>query len=114
MQHRSVTSQTEIVFSLRDALKEEILRKVRKSSAFGILTDEVADVVTFIQFYCRESEEVVTKFMSCQNILEEHKAANSESITNLLIGEIEKGSLDIVNLLGFSAMVEKSRSSCAA
>lgn len=57
-----------------DAMKKEVLKKARKSHAFRITTDEVADIsvkenlVTFIQFYDKECEEIVTKFLSCQNI----------------------------------------------
>ncbi|KAG1693351.1 hypothetical protein GQR58_007100 [Nymphon striatum] len=58
-------SQTEIFLVLGDAMKEEVLKKARRSHAFGILTDEVADIsvkenlVTFIQFYDRECEQVL-------------------------------------------------------
>lgn len=45
-------------------MKEDMLRRARKSNTFDILTDEVADIsvqenlVTFIQFYCKETDEV--------------------------------------------------------
>ena len=49
-----------------------MIKNVKKASAFGILTDEVADIsvrenlVTFIQFYNRETNAVATHFLSCQ------------------------------------------------
>lgn len=108
-QHRSARSQTEIFLTLGDAMKEEVLKKARTANAFGLLTDEVADIsvkenlVTFIQFFDRELEETVTKFLSCKNIMEKYSAADAESITNLLLEEMENDSLDIANLTGFTS-----------
>lgn len=51
----------------RKSVKNELLRRVKKA-AFGMLTDEVADVSltenlkTFVQYYCREKQRVETSF----------------------------------------------------
>lgn len=100
-------------------MQEEMFRRARKSNTFGILTDEVADIsvqenlVTFIQFYCKETDEVCTHFLSCQNIL-----SNFASIAALLLEEIQNDSLETARLTGFisdgaSVMVGK-RSGVAA
>lgn len=62
---------------------------MKKASACGILTDEVADLsvtenlVTFIQFYNSETDAVETHFLSCQNVLAEFQNANAEAIAPL-------------------------------
>ncbi|VDI37058.1 Hypothetical predicted protein [Mytilus galloprovincialis] len=108
-QHRSARSQTEIFRTLGDVMKEIMLENVRKSNAFGLMTDEVADIsvkenlVTFIQYYSFKDEETKTNFLSCKDILEKHNAANAETITGLLLEELESDKLDVSKLTGFSS-----------
>lgn len=108
-QHRSAECQTEIFTTLGEAMREMLLNDVRKSPAFGILTDEVCDIsvtenlMTFIQFYRSESESVCTQFISCKNILKDFSSANSESITEIILNVLQDDKLDISKLAGFSS-----------
>lgn len=113
-QHRSAGAQTEIFLTMGNTMKKEVLRKVKSALAFGILTDEVADVsvtenlVTFIQFYCRETDQVETQFLSCQNVLENFQSANAEAIATLLLKEIEE--LDDLDLGCFTGLTSDGAS----
>ena len=108
-QHRSVECQTEIFTTLGEVMRDMLLNDVRKSPAFGILTDEVCDIsvtenlMTFIQFYRSETESVCTQFLSCKNILSEFSSANSESIAELILNVLKDDKLDISKLAGFSS-----------
>ncbi|CAC5419418.1 unnamed protein product [Mytilus coruscus] len=64
-----------------------MLENVRRSNAFGLMTDEVAEI------------SVKEKL----NILEKHNAANAETITDLLLEELESDKLDVSKLTGFSS-----------
>lgn len=107
--HRSGKCQSEIFLTLGETMKEEMRRRARKSNAFGILTDEVADIsvqenlVTFIQFYCKETDEVCKNFLSCQNILSNFASADAASIAALLLEEIQNDSLETARLTGFTS-----------
>ncbi|CAG2239554.1 unnamed protein product [Mytilus edulis] len=86
--HRSAECQSEIFYDFGETMKKSLLSDVKKSPAFGILTDEVCDIsvtenlMTFIQYYNSTSESVCTQFLSCQNILSEFSSANADAITN--------------------------------
>ena len=108
--HRSCRSQAEIFKLLGQTVKSELIKKVKNALAFGLLTDEVADVsvtenlVTFIQFYNRDTDSVETQFLACQNVLSEFQSANAESISALLLKELEENDdLNLNCLTGFTS-----------
>ena len=82
-QHRSEGSLIEIFLTIGNVVKELTLKKVRAASCFGLMTDEMTDVsvtsqlITFVQYFCTESETVETKFLSAQDVLKEHDAATT-------------------------------------
>ena len=105
-EHRSAGSQADIFKLLGQTVKTQLIQNVKKASAFGIMTDEVADIsvsenlVTFIQFYNNEHDAVETHFLSCQNVLAEFQNANAEAIATLILKELEEN--DGLNLLCFT------------
>ena len=90
-------------------MKQKVVEEVRQCKAFGLLTDEVADIsvtenlITFIQFFSSHTQEVETRFLSCQNILEEFSSANAEAISSLLFKELKSNGLDVASLPGFTS-----------
>ncbi|VDI55299.1 Hypothetical predicted protein [Mytilus galloprovincialis] len=107
--HRSAECQSEIFMTLGETMKKSLLSDVKKSPAFGILTDEVCDIsvtenlMTFIQYYNSTSESVCTQFLSCQNILSEFSSANADAITKLILSELKDDDLDVSKFAGFSS-----------
>ncbi|WAR20733.1 ZN862-like protein [Mya arenaria] len=105
--HQSEGAHQEIFQTIGDTIKTELVEHVNKSLAYGLLTDEVSDIavyenlITFVQFYCAETKKVETKFLSCQNILQDFECANAVAIKSLLASEV--GKLDQSTLTGFSS-----------
>ncbi|PFX25821.1 Zinc finger protein 862 [Stylophora pistillata] len=100
-QHRSEGSLTEIVLTIGNVVKELNLKKIRAASCFGLMTDEMTDVsvtsqlITFVQYFCTQSETVETSFLSAQNVLKEHDAATVQAIYDLLKEELLSSQLGI-------------------
>ena len=106
--HRSQGSVREIYLSLGDAVKQTLLKKVRKAKSFGLLMDEVTDItvssqlISFIQFWDQENSSVTTMFLSSQNALEDFASCNSEAITELVKKNLVACNLDINKRMGLS------------
>ncbi|PFX22249.1 hypothetical protein AWC38_SpisGene13242 [Stylophora pistillata] len=100
-QHRSEGSLTEIFLTIGNVVKELTLKNVRAASCFGLMTDEMTDVsvtsqlITFVQYFCTQSETVETSFLSAQNVLKEHDAATAQAIYDLLKEELLSSQLGI-------------------
>ena len=68
-QHRSEGSVIEIFLTLGKVIKQQILKRVRAASCFGIMIDEMTDVsvtsqlITFVQYFDNDSGTVETKFL---------------------------------------------------
>jgi len=107
-QHRSEGSLTEIFLTIGNVVKELTLKKVRAASCFGLMTDEMRDVsvasqlITFVQYFCTQSETVETKFLSPQDVLKEHDAAIAQAIYDLLKEELLSSQLDIKDVMGLA------------
>ena len=106
--HRSQGSVREIYLSLGDAVKQTLLKKVRKAKSFGLLMDEVTDItvssqlISFIQFWDQDNSSVTTMFLSSQNALEDFASCNSKAITELMVKKDLACNLDISRLMGLS------------
>ena len=93
-----------IFLAIGSALMERVLKKGKRAGCYGLLCDEVTDVsvmellVTFIQFFDSETEEVETKFLFVENILKNSPSANAETIFNILTQKIDEFGLQIKNL----------------
>ena len=107
-QHRSEGFLIEIFLTIGNVVKELTLKKVRAASCFGLMTDEITDVsvtsqlITFVQYFCTQSETVETKFLSTQDVLKEHDAATALAIYDLLKEELLSSQLDIKDVMGLA------------
>ena len=94
-QHRSEGSVIEIFLTLGKVMKQQILKKVRAASCFGIITDEMTDVsvtyqlITFVQYFDNDSGTVEAKFPSVQDVSEKHHSANVQVIYDLVEKELQ-------------------------
>ena len=99
-----------MIIMLSDLIKEDLVAKIKTSSAFSLLTDEVTDIsniqqlLTFLRYYGVEKGTTETCFANTSNLLAESatSAADSESIflslQDLIKNEL---SLDLKDLKAF-------------
>lgn len=81
-----------------EAIREDVVEKIRKSHAFGLLTDEVTDIsntaqlITFAKYYNVEIGDAETRFVGLSDLLadSEDTSANSQSIFNSLVTLVGK------------------------
>lgn len=74
-------------------IKENVVKKIKKSQGFGLLTDEVTDIsnttqlITFAKYYDVEKGDAETRFIGLCDLLADSKdtSANAESIFNSLV-----------------------------
>lgn len=84
------------------------MKRVRAASCSGILIDEMTDVsvtsqlITFVQYFDSDSGTVETKFLSVQDVLEEHHSANAQAIYDLVKKELQLSQPDIEDLMGLA------------
>jgi len=94
--HRSQGSQRELFLLLGQALKDEIVKKVKNANSYSLMVDEATDVsvveqlISFIQFANPETGAPEVHFLSIQNVLENSTSANVATIVKLLREEINK------------------------
>ena len=106
-QHRSQGSQRELFLFLRQALKNDLLKKVQAANSYGLLVDEVTDVtvleqlISFIQFVNQQSR--APEVLSVQNVLGTSTSANAETIVNVITEELKQDKLDINKLRSFAS-----------
>ena len=94
-----------------EIIREEVVEKINKSEAFGLLTDEVTDItntaqlVTFAKYYDVEKGDAETGFIGLSDLLvdSEDTSANSKSIFNSLVGLIGKLQLWLQDLKAFAS-----------
>ena len=61
-----------------------------------------SQLITFVQYFCTQSETVETNFLSAQNVLKEHDAATAQAIYDLLKEELVLSQLDIKDVMGLA------------
>lgn len=71
-------------------MKEMLLEKVRTASCFGVTSQLIS-----VQYFDTQSGTFGTKFLSAQDVLKEHAAANTQAIYDLLQEELLSPQLDI-------------------
>ena len=107
--HRGQGSQRDVFLFLGEALKQQLMTKMKSAESYGLLVDEVSDVsvtehlISFIQYYDHQTRQVETSFLSCQNILEEYESANATALTELILKSLEENGLQVAKLTGFSS-----------
>ena len=99
--HRSQDSQRELFLLLGQALKDEIVKKVKNANSYGLMVDEatyvsvVEQLISFIQFANPDTGVSEVHFLSIQDVLENPTSANAATIVKLIREELSKDGLDI-------------------
>ncbi|XP_028416122.1 uncharacterized protein LOC114539706 [Dendronephthya gigantea] len=96
---------------IANVITEKIIKKIKKSEVFGLLTDDVTDVsniqklVSFIQFFDEDIDDCVTKFIEATDLLESspNSSPDAEAIFSCLVKLLKKHGLDINELKGFAS-----------
>ena len=102
--HRSQGSQQELFLLLGQALKDEIVKKVKNVNSYGLMVDEATDVsvvehlISSIQFANPETGAPEVHFLSIQDVLENSTSANATTIVKLIREELSKDGLHINKL----------------
>ncbi|VDI71617.1 Hypothetical predicted protein [Mytilus galloprovincialis] len=108
-QHRSQAALREIFIAIGGTLEDKLVKEVQQAEHYGLMVDidDVSDIsvmeqmVTFIQFYSKTECKVKTAFLSIDNLLEESDSANSTTITDRIIKNIEEYGLKKDKLCSF-------------
>ena len=99
-----------MIIVLSDIIKEELVKKIRKSKSYTCLIDEVTDIsnvqnlLTFIRFYGMEKAMTVSKFVNTCGILRESETTSPDdlSIFFCLKNVLENNlGLNLEELIGF-------------
>ena len=100
----------ELVLTLGE-LMEDIIQEIKKSNAYGLLTDEVTDLsntlqlVTFIKYYDQNLGDPRTRFVNISDVLEGSvdTTATAETIHGCLINLLNFLDLKIQNAQAFTS-----------
>lgn len=88
--HRSIGSQREILLTLSDTLKNDLIKTWQSSNCYGLMIDDLSDVssleqmIVYIQYFDHEHGSVQTDFLFIANLLEKSDSANSENLFKVL------------------------------
>ena len=99
--HRSAGSIRELFLTLGQVILDQLLEKVRRSRFFGLLCDDVTDIVvleqfiTFIQFVDPQSGEVSTDFLFVENALANSNSANAQTLFTILTTKLQEMKISI-------------------
>lgn len=100
-QYSAQGSIREIFLALGSALLEKLLEKVKNTTCYGLLTDEVTDVsvlemlITFIQYFDKETGCVATSFLFIEDVLKNSNSANAETIFTVLTTQLAEFGLEL-------------------
>ena len=94
-----------------EAIREDVVEKIRKSRAFGLRTDEVTDIsntvqlITFAKYYNVKIGDAKTRFVGLSDLLadSDDTSANSQSIFNSLVTLVGKLQLPLHDLKAFAS-----------
>lgn len=114
--HRSPASVREMFSTLGCAVKENVVTRAKTAGCFGLFVDDVSDIsvmeqmITFIQFYDKDSSEVTVEFLSVDNLLEKHDLANAVAMFQTIQSNLQACTLSTDKLIelatdGASVMV---------
>lgn len=116
--HRSAGSQREVLLTLSDTLKNDLIKKLQSSNCYGLMIDDLSDVssleqmIVYIQYFDQEHGSVQTDFLFIANLLEKSDSANSETLFKVLCENFEAMNLDKAKITclctdGASVMIGK-------
>ena len=108
---RSNTVLKELVLTLGDQLTKDNIQEIKKSNAYGLLTDEVTDLsntlqlVIFIKYYDQNLGDAWTRFVDVGDVLEGSVAttATAETIHDCLINLLNSLDLKIQTAKAFTS-----------
>ena len=106
--HQSPASVREMFSTLGCAVKENVLTRAKTAGCFGLLVDDVSDIsvmeqmITFIQFYDKDSSEVTVEFLSVDNLLEKHDSANAVAMFHTIQSNLQACTLSTDKLIGLA------------
>lgn len=100
-----------MVIYIANAITEKIVKKIKESEAFGLLTDVVTDIsnvqrlVSFIQFFDEDIGDCVTKFIDATDLLESssNSSPDANAIFSCLVKLLQKHGLDLNELKDFAS-----------
>ena len=98
------------------AVKENVVTRAKMAGCFGLRVDDVSDIsvmeqmITFIQFYDKDSSEVTVEFLSVDNLLKKHDSANVVAMFHTIQSNLQACTLSTDKLIrlatdGASVMV---------
>ena len=79
---------------LDQALKDEIVKKVKNANSYGLMVDEATNIsvveqlISFIQFANPETRVPEVHFLSIQDVMENSTSVNAETIVKLIREEL--------------------------
>ena len=106
--HRSPASVREMFSTLGCAVKENVVTRAKTAGCFGLLVNDVSDIsvmeqmITFIQFYDKDSSEVTVEFLSVDNLLEKHDSANAVAMFHTIQSNLQACTLATDKLIGLA------------
>jgi hypothetical protein len=104
--HRSAGSQREVLLTLSDTLRSDLIKKLQSSNCYGLMIDDLSDVssleqmIVYIQYFDHERGSVQTDFLFIANLLEKSHSANSETLFKVLCENFEAMNLDMMKITG--------------
>ena len=84
------------------------MTRAKTAGCFGLLVDDVSDIsvmeqmITFIQFYDKDSSEVTAEFLSVDNLLEKHESANAVAMFHTIQSNLQACTLSTDKLIGLA------------
>lgn len=104
--HKPPAAVREMFLITGDVVKNLIIKEIEKAGSYGLLIDEVTDIavaeqlITFVQFWNSTSRSTEIKFLTA-NDLAESDSANAETVTTILVTELDRCDLPVGKFNGF-------------
>ena len=106
---RSEPVLRKMLLLIAKAIIQDIVVKIKTSSVYGLLTDEVTDIsshcqlVSFVKYYDYNKEKAKTVFIDCSNHLEfsENSSSNTDAIVSYITEKFQELKIEILNLKAF-------------
>ena len=105
-QHRSAGAVREMFLLLGQMVQSDVVEKIKHASTFGLLTDEVCDItnkaqlVTFIKYVDADTSKASTQFIAIDDLLKDSNSANSTTVKNTVMKQLNECGLDVKKLSG--------------
>ncbi|XP_033725146.1 protein ZBED8-like [Pecten maximus] len=105
--YRSATSIREMFNTLGNGIRDEITTQIT-NQPYGLLVDDVADIsneeqmVGFIQYIDRNTNNVECKFLFSSNVLEKADSANAEAMYDVIKGNLQSAGIPLDNMRGLA------------